>query len=161
MPGVFEPLVPKSWIAPAQEALDKRRLDQSPLEAKIRGFGAGALEGLRGLTTPAQLASLALPVGRGAMGIMRGAKAAGPALELLAAESPIAQASPSIDEVGSLLGQLKGNLSKVPLAASKLPKVNLPHEFAPTTAPTAVGGLKRAVSPYAEEMYSKFMSNLR
>ena len=58
MPGVFDPLVPQSAIDPLQELLDRRRLDQSPLEAQVRGFGAGALEGLRGLTSPASLAGM-------------------------------------------------------------------------------------------------------
>ena len=52
MPGIFDPLVPHSAIDPLQQWLEKRRLDQSVGEAQLKGFGSGALEGLRGLTSP-------------------------------------------------------------------------------------------------------------
>ena len=42
--------------------IDAPALERSPLEAGIRGFGAGALEGLRGFTTPLSVASAALPI---------------------------------------------------------------------------------------------------
>ena len=58
MPGFYEPLVPQSAINPLQEALERRRLDQSPLEAQLKGFGSGALEGLRSLSSPAQLLNI-------------------------------------------------------------------------------------------------------
>lgn len=69
------PMVPQSAIQPAQDLLDSPSLDRSPLEASIRGFGAGALEGVRGLTTPLNMGAMAIPALR-ALG--RGRTAAAP-----------------------------------------------------------------------------------
>src|SRR5438046_3052964 len=86
------PLVPKSAIAPAQQTLEEPHLDQSPAMARLKGFGSGALEGLRGLTTPLNVASMALPYLRGAapaaeaVSGLRGALAAGSEAASLPAE---------------------------------------------------------------------------
>lgn len=54
------PLIPAAPVKAAQAAIDTPNLNRSPWEARIRGFGAGALEGLRNLSTPTNLASTAL-----------------------------------------------------------------------------------------------------
>lgn len=64
---LFEPLVPSSAIRPLQDELERRKLDQSVAEAQLKGFGSGALEGLRSLTSPAVLGGMAMdafPIGR-------------------------------------------------------------------------------------------------
>jgi hypothetical protein len=79
MPSIFEyatqPLIPKDAIRGVQDRIDPRSLTQSPAAARVRGFGAGALEGLRGLLTPANLALAAVPMlaaGRGVPAAMQG-----------------------------------------------------------------------------------------
>lgn len=54
-------LIPDSMAQPVEDAIDHPTLDRSPLEASLRGFGAGALEGLRQQVTP--LNALALLTG--------------------------------------------------------------------------------------------------
>lgn len=66
------PLVTPEAIKPLQDRLDSPSLERSPMEARIRGFGAGALEGLRGFTSPAEMAGLAALAVPG-IGMMRGA----------------------------------------------------------------------------------------
>lgn len=75
MPGYREPLLPRSAIQPLQESLDRRSLEQSPLEAQIKGFGAGALEGLRNLTSPKSLIDLGITFAVPEYGALRAAKA--------------------------------------------------------------------------------------
>lgn len=78
------PLVPQSAIQPAQQAMTTPRAGESPAWAQVKGFGAGALEGLRGLTSPAQLAGLAaLGMGGGAPTMGRAVEAAPEALSAL------------------------------------------------------------------------------
>lgn len=76
------PVVSKQAIQPMQEALDAPSLERSPMEAQLRGFGAGALEGLRGLTTPLNIGS-AVMGGSLASGMGRLAGAAGEAMPAL------------------------------------------------------------------------------
>lgn len=97
------PLVSKEAIEPAQEALDAPALDRSPMEARLRGFGAGALEGLRGFTSPLSIAALAggipeLGAAKAAPGIVRGAEAMAPAAEFVApgAEAAFNAARPAL-----------------------------------------------------------------
>lgn len=165
MPGIFDPLIPQSWIDPLQQRLDQRRLDQSPEEARLRGFGAGALEGLRGLSSPASLAGL-LPGGAAAKLLQfapKAARAVGPTLDVIE-QTPIRQITPSMDDVSALIGTMKRNLAKVPAKGSRPIAPNIP-EFAPVTAPVispVVRGLKsaspnRAAEELAEEAFRKYV----
>lgn len=54
-----EPLLPQGAIQPMQDRLEQPHLDQSPMMARVKGFGSGALSGLRNLTSPINLASIA------------------------------------------------------------------------------------------------------
>ena len=72
------PLVDEESIRPAQDMIDPGpSMDRSPMEARMRGFGAGALEGLRGLTTPLDLATVGLPMAGRAMSGLKGMMGAG------------------------------------------------------------------------------------
>jgi hypothetical protein len=62
------PLVSESVTKPATDYLTEPHLDQSPTMARIKGFFGGALEGARGLTSPAMLAGMMvddIPIGLG------------------------------------------------------------------------------------------------
>jgi hypothetical protein len=113
-----EPLVPQGAIKPMQDALDSPSLERSPFEAQLRGFGAGAMEGLRGLTSPLNLAAMAIPGGRGARGVLGAAEEAGPSLMRGAEE--VGQVMPSMGDVEGLLGQMRNNLRHVPMSAEKV-----------------------------------------
>lgn len=88
MPNYFDklnqPLVPQGAIEGAQNAIDPRDSASSNVWGqRLRGFGAGALEGLRQQTTPLNLAAM-IPAGRlvkGAQGLMGAAREAPAALE--------------------------------------------------------------------------------
>jgi hypothetical protein len=67
-----EPLVPEAPVRRAQEAIDTPTVGRQPWEARLKGFGAGALEGLRGLTSPIELAGIA-GLGLGGGAALRGA----------------------------------------------------------------------------------------
>ena len=75
MPNWFTtPLMPEAPVRRLQEQIDSPDLERSPWEAQLRGFGAGALEGLRDLTSPADLIGMAaLPMGGGG-GLLRAAR---------------------------------------------------------------------------------------
>lgn len=107
------PMVDEESIAPIQDAIDSPSLDRSPGMARLQGFGAGAIEGLRGMTSPMNLAMSAIP----ALGALRGAgrvaKAAGPTLDLVE-PSVIKQVAPAMDDVDSLIGDMQRNLARVP-----------------------------------------------
>lgn len=68
-------VIPEAPIKRAAAAMTEPRLDESPLWAGVKGFGAGALEGLQRFATPLNIAT-AIPTVRGAVGLMQGAKAA-------------------------------------------------------------------------------------
>lgn len=161
MPGIFEPLVPQTAIDPMQKWLDQRRLDQSPEEAQLRGFGSGALEGLRSLTSPINLAGM-LPGGAAAKLLKfapRAARAMGPSMEVLEDLPGVAQAMPSMDEVTSLLGGMKQNLARVPQAGQRAQVLrNLPTEMQQPITSGPVQGLKRAVDPIHEERFRKYVN---
>jgi hypothetical protein len=53
-----KPLLPQSAIQGLQDSLTEPKLDQSPLMAQVKGFGAGALDGIRNLTSPGDLLAL-------------------------------------------------------------------------------------------------------
>jgi hypothetical protein len=74
------PLVSREDIQGAQNAIDSPSLTRSPGMAQLQGFGAGALEGLRGLTSPASIAGIAgSAIGAGGLedAAIWGGKAAG------------------------------------------------------------------------------------
>lgn len=81
------PLLSQESIQPIQDAIAPSA-EASPMEARIRGFGQGALEGLRGLTTPADLASLVM--GGGELSAARRAGALAQAAEGLPALADVA-----------------------------------------------------------------------
>jgi hypothetical protein len=81
--GLGQPLVPEEAIKGLQDQIDSPTLERSPWEARLRGFGAGALEGLRQQTSPANLAALAANAIPGIGGGFRAAKAAGAIPEAL------------------------------------------------------------------------------
>ena len=119
MPGFYEPLVPQSAISPLQEVLERRRLDQSPLEAQFKGFGSGALEGLRSLSSPAQLLNIgalavpALGATRLAPRILQGLRAASTGLP--AEFGAGAMAGPIVKGASSFMGKnpmLEAQLTK-------------------------------------------------
>ena len=62
MPNLWEflndPLMTEVAKRNMQNSIDSPTLDRGVLEAQIRGFGAGALDGIQELTTPLNLASL-------------------------------------------------------------------------------------------------------
>ena len=111
------PLVDEETIQPYQDMMDAPILERSPMEARMRGFGAGALEGLRGMTTPLDLAgmaaggmgALASRMGRGARGVGRAANSFD-----LVEPGVVQQVAPVMDDVDSLIGDLQRNLAKVP-----------------------------------------------
>lgn len=87
---LHKPLIPEEPVRKLQEQIDPRSLEQSPWVARLRGFGAGALEGLRNLSSPAQLAniaSVAIPM----MGAYRAPKAVQGLAEAISDAAPAAQ----------------------------------------------------------------------
>lgn len=166
MPGFFDPLVPKEAIDPLQQWLEQRRLDQSPMEAQIKGFGSGALEGLRSLTSPANLASM-IPGGAAAKMLSfapKVARMAGPTMDLLE-RAPVRQVAPSMDDVGALVGSMKHNLAKIPpVGMRQRVRQYMPTEFQqPLPGGGPVQGLKSAagIDPFAEEMVTKYLRKIR
>lgn len=121
------PLVDEESIRPAQDMIDPGpSMDRSPMEARMRGFGAGALEGMRGLTTPLDLAAVAMPMAgraisglKGMMGAGRAAQAAGPTMDIIE-QNPIKQVAGSMGDVESLIGDMRRNMARVPQAGSKM-----------------------------------------
>ena len=124
MPGIYDflttPLVPEAPVRRLQEQIDAPTLDRSPWEARARGFGAGALEGLRGLTSPLSLAGM-VPLGRAAsmapravQGLSRAIQRGGPTLDLVEDAPAVAQAMPNMGAVDDMIGALRYNLAKIP-----------------------------------------------
>ena len=124
------PLVPKSAIQGTQDYLEEPQLEQSPWMARMKGFGSGALEGLRGLTSPINLAGIAsMGIGGGvgagarmaeeAPALVSGVSRAMPAFsritpDLVEAGQGIRQALPTAADTSALEGLLKYGLAKVP-----------------------------------------------
>jgi hypothetical protein len=138
------PLVPEAHTKPIQDAIDSPSLERSPMEARLRGWHAGTIEGLRSLTSPIDIIAGLSGTGalRSASAISRGAsdasalgRMAGPTMDLI--ESPaVRQVAPAADEVTSLIGDMQRNLAKVP--KPKAPPVSTLGEAAAEFAP--VGG---------------------
>lgn len=84
MPNIFqkawgaanEPLIPEAPVRAAQESMTTPVLDENPWWARAKGFGAGALEGLRGQSSPMNIASNLAMLVPGAGVIGKGAQAA-------------------------------------------------------------------------------------
>lgn len=160
------PLVPKSWVDPMANAIDAPALDRSPMEARLRGFGAGALEGLREQTSPLNLALAALPYVRGAAYGARGAaagagamKAAAPTMDVIEDVGTVAQKMPTMSEVDALAGDLARNLAKIRPRAAAPPATALPEfaavgEEAATNAARAGG---QAPAGYGDTFYREMM----
>lgn len=55
---LLEPMVPKGWVTPIQDYIDDPTQEDRGV---VRPFMAGALEGLRNLTTPIDFATAVLP----------------------------------------------------------------------------------------------------
>ena len=165
MPGFYEPLIPQTAVSPLQEALERRRLDQSPLEAQLKGFGSGALEGLRSLSSPAQLlglAGLAVPAVRAAgvaPRVMQGLQRAMPAMDVLES-GPVAQVAPAADDVASLIGQLKYNLARVPKVGSPTPAA-LDPRITGLVPKTVTQRPTFQNTPFMDEMFSKYIGKMR
>lgn len=95
------PLVPEAAVKPVQDAIDSPALDRGVGNARVRGFAAGALDGVRGMTSPVSLLSAAA----GLRGLGQGAKAAVPAARHGAEEAA---------EVARLIRDMQRRLKHVP-----------------------------------------------
>lgn len=139
-----EPLLPQSAIQPTVDSLTEPHLDQSPWMARLKGFGAGALEGLRGQTSPLNIAGLAtMGMGGGQAGnAVRGAKALPEAIQGLSSITPdlveagqgVRQVLPTMGDTEALIGGMRHSLAKIPNSIRQgvqgaLPEVNLPAEM--------------------------------
>lgn len=136
------PLISQEAADPYINAVDSRRTTENQdmfdpnsmlgkvegvgqrLQTHLGGFGAGSMNAMRGMTSPAEIAANLSPFGgtalralRGASGIAKGAgamaKAARPTLDLIE-PSVVKQVAPAMDDVNSLIGDLQRNLSRVP-----------------------------------------------
>ena len=124
----------------AADAIDSPSVERSPMEARVRGFGAGALQGLAGMSTPLNIGMAAMPA-MGAM--MRGGQAAkrlAPALDLIDTPTP-KQVMPGADDVNALIGDLRRNLAKVP---SRRPPMETLGEVNPQFTPVGGEGIYNA-----------------
>lgn len=117
-------LIPEDAVTGLQNAIDNPTLDRTPWEARTQGFAAGALGGLADLVTPANIATVALPAGAGALA-GRAAGAIGGRLGGQALQNPQAlaktlaamrqtQRTPRAYEVVGLENQLKKRLTQIP-----------------------------------------------
>jgi len=105
-------------------------------DATMRGFGAGALEGagdyLSGMTSPLSLATMVAGPAMSAIGKFgNAARGLGPSIQMLEEAPAIRQAMPSVDDVGSLIGDMQRNLARIPNARGVAPSANLPAEMIP------------------------------
>ena len=134
------PLVPETAVAPAVASLTTPKLDQSPWMARLKGFGAGALEGVREQTSPLNLISAAMiPSGaRAGAGVMKGIARGGRSVLNVGGflkPRPIGNGSiPSVwdgpkKQVSPLVFELQKRI--VP-STRTLPKPTLPSEFTHT-----------------------------
>lgn len=160
-------LVPDEAIAGLTNAIDQPTLDRTPWEARLQGFGAGALEGVADLVTPMNMATAAVPAG---LGMMAG-RAVGrviPAMGSLgrlpaqAADSPgVAKAmaglrqtqrSPRPYEVRGLTNKLQQRLNEIPTGGEEgfiSPRAaGLAGGLA---AGAAGGGALMGVTPWSDE----------
>lgn len=158
MPDYNTPLIPAAPVKRLQDAIDTPTLERSPWEARVRGFGAGALDGLRNLSSPANLVSIGslLVPGMGeGVGLAKGAKAVSGAAQGLSDGLPsiqavsegvngLRQAMPTAREVTGLLGQMGSNLKNVPTSAMKALKMGTPSSADPHFVPMGGEGAYNA-----------------
>lgn len=159
------PMVPQGAIQPAQDMMDTPSLDRSPMAARLGGFGAGALEGARSLTTPLNMAGM---IGGPALGALKGVRGARqlaskmtPMMDIVE-DIPTPQVAPSMDDVGALIGDMQRNLARVP---SKRPTpVETLGEVAPEYTPVGGEGMfnmsrvdKLPSGPPLEGLYQEMM----
>lgn len=150
---------------------------QHPLET-LGGFASGALEGMRGFTSPMDLVLAAAPgalAGRGAGMVAEGALEAAPRLAKMGRQAfdvvedlPIRQVMPSMDDVAALGGDLKRNLAKIPnatgqmrrpgnpLAGLQSARPELPPEFVPRGGEAAFNATRPAGGGPAVELPPNF-----
>lgn len=131
------PLIDKETVDPYANAVDVPRLNKPHFDpssmlgkaesfgqgaqARLGGFGAGAMEGMRGMTSPLDIAGALFPAIKGLRVGAGAAKAAGrlaPTLDLV--EGPIIkQVAPAADDVADLIGDMQRNMARVPTSKAK------------------------------------------
>ena len=117
------PIIPQSAIGGLQNAITEHSLDESMLGSQLRGFGAGALEGLRGLITPGNIAAAATPLWTGGkIGMTAGKRAIETAAPVVRNALNQAQRQPRMYEVNTMIDQLKNRLGQVPTGSG-------PHSY--------------------------------
>lgn len=167
--GAVSPMVPKGAISGLQEALAPGSsaetggwgeipgalsdlMDsglENPLEA-LGGFASGALEGVRGMTTPLDMASIAAPGALGLVGKL--GSSADDAVRMgrqafdVIDDIPMAQAPVSMSDADDLIGDLMRQMAKTPSATGQMrrpgqvaaqglesarPAPQMPAEFTP------------------------------
>lgn len=142
--SLTEPLVPEEPVRKLQEKMTTPVLDENPLWAQVKGFGAGALEGLRGQTSPLNIASNLAMLIPGAGVVGRG----GAAL----AEAPQAAA-----QFGKAGGAMAGLAEAAPQALHDV------AEFAPVggeSAWNAARGVAEKVTDPAEAAYKRILATM-
>lgn len=141
--GATSPMVPKGAISGLQEALAPGSSQatggwgeipgaigdlmesglENPLEA-LNGFASGALEGMRGMTTPLDAASLMAPgalglVGRAGRMADDGVRMGRQAFDVIE-DIPTPQSMPSMNDADDLIGDLMRQMAKTPSATGQM-----------------------------------------
>lgn len=156
--GPFDPIIPQAPVKRIQDAIDSPSLERSPMEARLRGFGAGALEGLRQQITPVGIASMLMPYLKPGAALAKAGGATRGLAEVVpevveAARAP-RQVVPMADDVAKMLHELKGSLSNVPASARMKPSI---PEFMPTDAPVAPHIRPQAFGNPVESVYQDIL----
>lgn len=141
------PLVKPQMVQPAQDAIDSPSLDRSPGMARLQGFGAGALGGLAGMTSPMDIAGMAAGPALGALkNLGRGAQAASRMAPTLDVVEPnvVRQVAPALDDVDSLIGDMRRNLARVPNSRAQAPHMETLGERAAEFTPVGGEGMYNA-----------------
>jgi hypothetical protein len=104
-----EPLIPEEPVRQLQESMTTPHLDENPWWARAKGFGAGALEGLRGQSSPMNIASNLAMLVPGAGLIGKGAQAA-------RGGAALAEAPQAVEGLGRMGGAMSGLMHAAPAA---------------------------------------------
>jgi hypothetical protein len=160
--GLMNPMMPKRAISGMQEGLApgssadieggvmdlpgafRDLMDggmENPMET-MGGFASGAMEGLRGMTTPLDALSLMAPGALGLLGRAGGAVDDGVRMGRQAfdvvEDLPRPQSMPSMQDADDLIGDLQRNMARVPNATGQMrrpsfqqPPAQMPPEFVP------------------------------
>lgn len=181
MPGPFDllkkgvnvattPLVPEAPVNAMADSIDSPTLDRSPWEARLRGFGAGALQGARTLTSPLDIATLPIPgmKGLGGLGKAGGAvsRMVKPTMDIIE-DIPVKQVAGSMDDVEAIIADsrrmMAKNLPRTPRAPAQTTLGEMSAEFAPATEAgeamyNAGRQVPRAASPdgFYQDLMRKF-----